>query len=154
MKFIQSSLLGLLLFIICLPAQAIITGELIMVRSDKTFSKAMQVLQESIKSQGYTQSRVHRVDMGLTKSGYPTDKYRVVFFGKAEQIKTLTKTHPELIPYLPLKIAIYAEAEETLLVTSDPAVFIDLYPDPRLRKVFKQWHEDLVSIMKKVQNSR
>ena len=154
MKCIQSKLLGLLLFIACMPVQAIITGELIMVRSDKTFSEAMEVLQDSIKSQGYTQSLVHRVDTGLTKSGYPTDKYRVVFFGKAEQIKTLIKTHPELIPYLPLKIAIYAEAEETLLVTSDPAIFIDLYPDPRLRKVFKQWHEDVISIMKKVQNSR
>jgi len=152
MKRIQNSLLGLLLFIIWLPAQAIISGELIMVRSDKTFTEAMGILQDAIKKQGYTLSRVHRVDSGLTLSGYPTDKYRIVFFGKTEQIKTLTKSHPELIPYLPLKIAIYAEAKETLLVTSDPAIFVDLYPDPQLRNVFKQWHEDLINIMKNVQN--
>ena len=154
MKRIQSLLLGLFLFFVCIPVQAIITGELIMVRSDKPFSEAMKVLEDAIISQGYTQSRVHRVDTGLTKSGYPTDKYRVVFFGKAEQIKTLTKTHPQLIPYLPLKIVVYAEAKETLLVTSDPAIFMDLYPDPHLRKVFKQWHEDLINIMKNVQSPK
>lgn len=149
---IQKLLLGILLFISCLPTQAIITGELIMVRSDKPFPEAMGILQVAIKKQGYTLSKVHKVDTGLTKSGYPTDKYRVVFFGKIEEINSLKKTHPELIPYLPLKIAIYAEADETLLVTSDPATFMDLYPDPRLRKVFKQWHNDLLSIMKYVQN--
>ena len=153
MKCVHSQLLALLLFVICMPAQAIITGELIMVRSDKDFSETMQILQDSIKQQGYIQSHIHQVDTGLTKSGYPTDKYRIVFFGKAEQIKALTKAHPVLIPYLPLKIAIYAEADETLLVTTDPATFIDLYPYPKLRKVFKQWHEDVVGIMKRVQNS-
>ena len=153
MKRMEKVLLGLLLLICCLPVQAIITGELIMVRSEKSFPEAMDLLQESIKKQGYTLSRVQRVDTGLAASGYQTDKYRIVFLGKTEQIKALTKSHPELIPYLPLKIAIFAEAEETLLVTSDPAVFIDLYPDPRLRKMFQQWHEDLISIMSKVQES-
>ena len=151
MKRIQPGLLGLLLIVICLPAQAIITGELIMVRSDQSFSKAMQTLQESIRQQGYTLSRVQRVDTGLASSGYQSDKYRIVFLGKTEQIKTLTETHPELIPYLPLKIAVFAEAEETILVTSDPAVFIDLYPDPRLRKVFQKWHDDLFNIMRNMQ---
>ena len=152
MKLIQNSLLGLLLFTFCLPVQAIITGELIMVRSDKAFPETMGILQSAIKKQGYTLSNVQRVDTGLTRSGYSTDKYRIVFFGKTEQIKGLTKSHPELIPYLPLKIAIYAEAEETLLVTVDPATFIDLYPDIRLRKLFRQWHNDIISIMKNVQN--
>jgi len=152
MKLIHNSLLVLLLFIFCLPAQAIVTGELIMVRSDKTFPETMKILQGAIKQQGYTVSNIQGVDTGLTKSGYSTDKYRIVFLGKTEQIKSLTESHPELIPYLPLKIAIYAEAEETLLVTVDPATFIDLYPDTRLRKLFKQWHNDIISIMKNVQN--
>lgn len=152
MKLIHNGLLSLLLFIICLPAQAIITGELIMVRSNKSFPKAMEILHDAIKKQGYTQSLVHRVDTGLSQSGYKTDKYRVVFMGKTEQMKALTKTYPALVPYLPLKIAVFAEGKETLLVTTDPAVFIDLYPDRRLRDTFKQWHEDLISIMKKVQN--
>ena len=151
MKRLPKALLGLLLLLLNAQAQAIITGELIMVRSDKTFPEAMLILQDAIHQQGYTLSRVQRVDIGLTMSGYQTDKYRIVFFGKPEEMHRLTKEHPELIPYLPLKIAIFAEAEETLLVTSDPAVFIDLYPDPRLHKTFRQWHDDIVNIMKNVQ---
>ena len=153
MRRVQASLLGLILLILCLPAQAIITGELIMIRSDKPFAQAMHALEVSIKKQGYTLSRVQRVDTGLALSGYSTDKYRIVFFGKTEQMKTLTKTHSELIPYLPLKIAIFAEADETLLVTSDPSAFTDLYPHSNLRDVFKQWHEDIISIMKNVLHS-
>ena len=152
MKRFQYSLFTLLLML-WLPAHAIITGELIMIRSDKQFPAAMQSLKDSIKQQGYTLSHIQQVDSGLALSGYFSDKYRIVFFGKTQQIKTLTKTHPELIPYLPLKIVIFAEAIETLLITSDPSTFIDLYPDPELRKMFKQWHEDIVNIMKNVQHS-
>ncbi|MDH5484238.1 MAG: DUF302 domain-containing protein [Gammaproteobacteria bacterium] len=152
MKRILTRLLAPLLLLGWLPAQAMITGELIMVRSDRAFPDAMRILQGAIKKQGYTLSNIQPVDEALAKSGYTTDNYRIVFFGKTEQMKLLTRTHPELIPYLPLKIAIYAEAGETLLVTSDPAVFMDLYPDRQLHKVFMQWHEDLISIMKNLQN--
>ena len=151
MKLMHKALLSLLLVLLYSPAQAIITGELIMVRSDKSFPEAMLILQDAIHQQGYKLSRVQRVDIGLTESGYQTDKYRIVFFGKTEEMHRLTEEHPELIPYLPLKIAIFAEAEETLLVTSDPATFMDLYPDLRLYKTFQQWHDDIVNIMKNVQ---
>jgi hypothetical protein len=56
-----------------------------------------------------------------------------------------------MLPYLPLKIVIFAEAGQTLLVTSDPAVFIDLFPDPGLRDMFRRWHQEVVAIMKSVQ---
>lgn len=148
----RNSLLGLVLLVICVPAQAIITGELIMLRTDKAFPEAMSSLQNAIKSQGYVLSRVQQVDTGLTMSGYKTDKYRIVFFGKKDEFAKLTEFYPELIPYLPLKIVIYAEAGETLLVTSDPQVFIDLYPDQRLKETFRKWHDDIMMIMKNVQD--
>ena len=150
MKQLQRICFSLLL-LLSLPAQGMLTGELIMIRSDKTFPEAMLLLQDAIKQQGYTLSRVQRVDIGLTQLGYKTDKYRIVFFGKTEEIHRLTREHPDLIPYLPLKIAIFAEAEETLLVTSDPATFMDLYPNPTLHKIFQQWHNDIINIMKTVQ---
>lgn len=94
---------------------------LLMVRTTQTFPEAMLKLQETINKQGYVVSRVQRIDIGLTTSGYKTDKYRVVFFGKPEQIKNLSDKYPHLIPYLPFKISIFAEGEETLLVTINPS---------------------------------
>lgn len=155
MKVLPNILKVLLLFALCMPAQAIITGELIMLRSEKPFAAAMEDLLGAInKQQGYSVAGIRSVDRGLKESGYTSDKYRVVFFEKKDEIASLIKRYPEMLPYLPLKIVIYAEADETLLVTSDPAVFIDLYPDPRLRDVFRRWHDEVVNIMLRVQDAQ
>lgn len=132
-------------------AHAVVSDELIMIRSALAFPEAMTALQNAITSQGYTISRVQRIDIGLTSSGYKTDKYRVVFFGKLNEIQKLRTDFPELIPYLPLKIAIFAEGEETILVISNPIAFTQLYPDTELKKVFRQWEQDIIAIFNTVQ---
>lgn len=132
-------------------AHGLVSDELIMIRSNLAFPETMTALQHAITAQGYTISRVQRIDIGLTSSGYKTDKYRVVFFGKIDEIYKLRDMYPELIPYLPLKIAIFAEGEETILVISNPIAFSQLYPDTELRNVFKQWEQDIVAIFNSVQ---
>ncbi len=131
---------------------AVIADELLMARSTEDFPETMLMLQNLIKQQGYTPSRVQRVDIGLTKSGYKTDKYRVVFFGKADEIKTISEKLPELIPYLPLKISIFAEAGQTILVTIDPMSFDQMYPNSSLTPVFKRWTKDIHAIFDRIQN--
>ena len=150
----MKKLLNLALLCICLwsgTSQGVVTDELIMVRSEQGFPETMSTLQAAIKKQGYTLSRVQRVDIGLTSSGYQTDKYRVVFFGKADEVHQLMSQHPELIPYLPLKIALFAEANETILVCSNPLVFSAMFDDPALDIIFSRWKKDLVQILKSVQ---
>ncbi|VAX13516.1 hypothetical protein MNBD_GAMMA24-2153 [hydrothermal vent metagenome] len=118
---------------------------LLMARTNQNFPEAMLKLQDSIRSHGYTVSRVQRVDIGLTHSGYVTDKYRVVFFGKAALIKRLSDDYPQLIPYLPFKIAIFAEGDETLLVAANPLQLTDkTYPE--LEPVMKKIEKDLLEI--------
>lgn len=129
-----------------LAAQAS-ASDLIMVRSTQAFPETMSTLQEIIKQQGYAVSRVQRVDIGLTKMGYKTDKYRVVFFGKHDEYQKITEAHPELIAYLPLKIAIFSEGTETLLVTFDPMKFSDMFDHKDLEKIFKRWSRDVSQIL-------
>ena len=124
-------------------------GNLIMSRSNQDFPETMLSLQESISQQGYTLSRVQRVDVGLTAMGYETDKYRVVFLGKTDEVHYLTDKYPTLIPYLPLKISIFAEGDQTLLVTIDPDYFHTLFPQQELKKYFHQWSSDLQAILDK-----
>ena len=126
--------------------------ELMMARSTEDFPETMLILQGLIKKQGYTPSRVQRVDIGLTKSGYKTDKYRVVFFGKADEIKKVSSQLPEIVPYLPLKISIFAEEGQTILVTIDPMSFDKMYPNSSLTPIFKQWKKDMQTIFNKIQN--
>ena len=120
-----------------------------MVRSASSFPETMSKLQETIKAYNYKVSRVQRVDIGLTAMGYKTDKYRVVFYGKAEENARLTKQYPFLIPYLPLKIAIFAEGEETLMVAANPMLLSNKHA-PKLDTVLKRWDKDLAKIIEKM----
>lgn len=129
-----------------------VADELMMARSTEDFPETMLLLQGLIKKLGYTPSRVQRVDIGLTKSGYKTDKYRVVFFGKADEIKKVSSQLPEIVPYLPLKISIFAEEGQTILVTLNPMSFDKMYPKSSLTPIFKQWKKDMQTIFNKVQN--
>lgn len=148
MRRLTLPLLLLLLVGLLRPALA---QDLFMVRSRLPFAEAMLMLQEAVRDHGYTLSRVQRVDIGLTNMGYKTDKYRVVFFGKPEQVRRLTREHPELIPYLPLKIAIFAEETDTLLISANPRRMAEFYGDEELSAVFDQWAQDVQAMLDRLQ---
>jgi len=128
--------------------------EMIMIRSMLPFPEAMLALQESIAAHGYTVSRVQRIDVGLTGMGYKTDKYRVVFAGKIDEIRQLTAKSPELTPYLPPKVSIFAEGEQTILVTINPRIYAEIAGDAIDPVIFDRWESDLRSIFYDVSIAR
>jgi uncharacterized protein (DUF302 family) len=135
----------LLLLALSAPVQAG-NDQLLMMRSLQGFPETMLALQQGIVAHGYTVSRVQRVDIGLTSSGFTTDKYRIVFFGKPEEVRRLSARYPQLIPYLPLMITLFAEGEETLLTTFDPELLTTLAPDEPFRQQAMQWRHDIIAI--------
>jgi len=134
----------LVALIAAFPAAA---EQLMMVRAERPYPEAMNLLQESIRQQGYAVTRVQRVDVGLGSRGFKTAEYRVVFFGKAAEMKDLPERHPDLLPYLPLKIVIFAEGETTLALTYNPMMLVAAYPDKGLRAQFQSWERDLREIL-------
>jgi uncharacterized protein (DUF302 family) len=139
-----------LLLLVCGVAGA---QDLYIVRTSMSFPEAMAFLQQTIKAQGYAVSRVQRVDIGLTKSGFKTDKYRIVFFGTLKDIQEITQKYPELIPYLPLKIANFAENDETLMVATSFEHLRPFYTSPALRANFDRWEADIRAILEQVRNA-
>lgn len=129
---------------------ALLAQDLFMVRSQLPFPEAMSVLQQSIGESGFKVSRVQRVDIGLTKSGYKTDKYRVVFFGDLDELLAVSDQHPDLIPYLPLKISIFAEKGETLLLASSFKHLRPFYSSPELQLRFDHWESAIREILERV----
>jgi uncharacterized protein (DUF302 family) len=115
--------------------------------SSSPFPEAMVSLQASIAQNGYTLSRIQRVDYGLNKRGYETDKYRVVFFGKPEEISELSRNYPELVPFLPLKITLIQKDEGVEMVAINPARLKRLYPEPELEPTFERWQRDIQKIL-------
>jgi uncharacterized protein (DUF302 family) len=150
MRFSRLLLMVLLLGQWPVPAAA---DGLLMVRTTLTFPEAMLALQESIRDHGYTVSRVQRVDIGLTGMGYKTDKYRIVFAGKYEEIREISDKVPELVAYLPPKISIFAEGEQTILVTAHPSLYAGIAGDRVDPVIFERWESDLMSIMHDVRTA-
>ena len=147
MKSVPKLLFTLLLLNLSSLLQA---EDLMMLRSKQPFPETMSELQAIIKQHGYVVSRVQRVDIGLTMMGYKTDKYRVVFFGKYNELQEITGKYPELTAYLPLKIAIFSENNQTVLVTLDPIQFGKMFPDKALQTHFSTWSKDVAAIFQDI----
>ena len=126
--------------------------DLLMIRVNQTFPEAMVTLQTEIKNHGYVVSRVQRVDIGLSKSGFKTDKYRVVFFGKTDELAYIVEHNPELIPYLPLKISIFAEESDTIMVTTSPRQLGTFFGEDT-RHYFDRWSVDINKIFDAIRQS-
>lgn len=139
--------------VLLMPA-LLMAEEMIMIRAKLPFPEAMLALQESIAAHGYTVSRVQRIDVGLTGMGYKTDKYRVVFAGKIDEIRELTALSPELTPYLPPKVSIFAEGDQTILVTINPKIYAEIAGDDVDPVIFDRWESDLRSIFYDVSAAR
>ncbi len=126
--------------------------ELMMARTKQSFPEAMLKLQETIIDMGYKISRIQRIDIGLTKSGYQTDKYRIVFFATAKDVAEISEKYPHLVPYIPWKIAIFAEQQDTLLVSADPMQFSNK-KYPGADKYLLKWKNDTHKIMQILRKS-
>ena len=149
MKTRMLALIAMALTFTCLSAPAAADG-LIMVRTDKSFPEAMTSLQSAISSRGYTITRLQQVNENLQRRDYKSDMYRVVYFGKYEEVKQVTAAHPELMAFLPLSITIFAEEDQSIMVASHPQTISKFYPDAALKPMFDRWENDIEAIMDEV----
>jgi uncharacterized protein (DUF302 family) len=132
------------------PAAA---ADLLMTRVNRLFPEAMTLLQSAISSRGYTITRLQQVNENLERRAFKSDMYRVVYFGKHEEVRRATARNPELIPFLPLNITIFAEEDQTILVASHPQMLREFFADPELKPLFEHWEKDMVEIMDEVREA-
>ncbi|MEA1890671.1 MAG: DUF302 domain-containing protein [Pseudomonadota bacterium] len=151
MRGYHRKLVSLLLITLLLPFSAF-ADDLIMRRIGMTFPETMNALQTAIVEEGFKVSRVQRVDIGLTSSGYNTAEYRIVFFMSEDVVHDIVKQHPELIAFLPLKITIFAEGSETILVSLNPLKLAEFFPDLKMDKTFAFWNDKVIRILDRVQS--
>ena len=150
MKSLAALALALLIVLIpafTLPATA---EQLLIIRAPQSYPEAMSTLQTAISARGYKITRVQNIDAGITKTGHIIDYYKVVFYGKPDEVARIAREHPELIPYLPLNIVIFAEDTNTVVATNRPDVLADFFPDPALKPMFMAWEKDLIEIFDEV----
>ena len=142
-----------LIFALSSFATVLQAGDMLMVRTQQTFPEAMLTLQTSVKEHGYAITRVQRIDIGLTGMGYQTDKYRVVFVGKPDEIHYLVDRYPSLAPYMPPQISVFAEGDDTLMVTANPQIYADMIDDEEDKLIFQRWENDVYSVFKDIRKA-
>ncbi len=140
-----------LALLLCMPAAA---DDLLMARANRMFPEAMTLLQSAISSRGYTVTRLQQVNENLQRREFQSDMYRVVYFGKLEEVRRATAKNPDLIPFLPLNITIFAEGDQSILVASHPQMLQEFFPDPELKALFERWEKDMVEIMDEVREEK
>ena len=140
-----------LALLLCMPAAA---DDLLMARANRMFPEAMTLLQSAISSRGYTVTRLQQVNENLQRREFESDMYRVVYFGKLEEVRRATARNPDLIPFLPLNITIFAEGDQSILVASHPQMLQEFFPDPELKALFERWEKDMVEIMDEVREEK
>ncbi|WP_456407029.1 DUF302 domain-containing protein [Thiolapillus sp.] len=139
MKMLASILLAWLL---ALPLHA--DQNLLMARSSAKAVDVMDILKDTLPEYGYTVAHTQRCDGGMAEFDYKSDFYRVVFFGKLQEVREILARHPEMSAYLPLKIAVIAEKDETVLAAMDPRALSPMYPDdPALQLKLSHWRHDI-----------
>jgi uncharacterized protein (DUF302 family) len=121
--------------------------ELLMVRAERPFTDAINQLEIAIQDRGYQIARIQRVDVGLASGGYKTAEYRLVFFGKPEEMRDIEERYPQLLPYLPLKIVIFAEGDSTLALSYNPAILETFFKIEALRPTVQRWEKDIREIL-------
>lgn len=150
MKTLKTLLLCVLL-ILALPVQA---ENMLMVRVHDDFEETMIQLKSTLNDYGYRIAHIQKCDGGLSGFGYKTDLYKSVFFGKFQEMRRLTREHPEIIPYVPLKIAVMKEKDTVLLVAMNPTTLEPLFPDPDLRIQFERWESDIRAIFEEMREKQ
>jgi len=107
----------------------------------------MEEVQSLLQEYGYAVAHTQRCDGGLTDFGYKTDFYRVIFFGKIDEVRAISEKQPELVPFVPLKILVFAESGETVIVSLDPHTLSRHFENPELQTQLSRWRSDIISIL-------
>lgn len=147
MKFIK-------LFLLLITTHTF-ANDIIMQKAQYDFSHTWLNLQKYTKEQGYTVGFKQRCDLGLKKMHYDSDKYRILFFGKYQEIKDITKRNPEITPHLPLSITSiesYDNKNITTLVSASPKAWLSLVKSKQDKETVNRWYLDILQIIKNTQN--
>jgi hypothetical protein len=123
--------LAVLLLALALVAPA--TAETtLLTRTAYPFERAMGILQQTLAEYGYQVAHVQRCDGGMADFGYKSDLYRVVFFGKIDDVRQLSARYPE--------------QQETVMVALNPLELANYFEGRELQVQFQRWHSDLRAI--------
>lgn len=148
----RSIVLSLLAWLMLSAGVAQANEKLLTARIMQEFDPVLERVQEVLVRHGFTVAHIQKCDGGLHDMGYETDNYRIVFFGRLNDVRELSKSHPELIPLFPFKLAVYAEGKDTILSVLNPSELAPmLHADEALQARMTAWEKDFRAVLTEMQ---
>ncbi len=126
--------------------------ELLIERVNAKFSYTWLALNKTIKAHNYKSAYLQRCDFALNERHYKSGKYRILFFGKYDEMKQLTDRYPEMTPFIPLKITVMEEGTHTLIIATPPITLLPLVKTNKDRMIIFRWNEDMKNILKQIKS--
>lgn len=136
----------LLALILLLSSPSVLAENLIMLRVNLSFDETMIAIKDKLEEYGYRIAHIQKCDTGLGDSGYKTDLYKSVFFGKLGEVRELSALYPQIIPFLPMKMAVIKEDDSVVLSILNPSTLSEFYSEPALHVQFQRWESDIRAI--------
>ncbi|QTR50237.1 hypothetical protein [Candidatus Thiothrix anitrata] len=128
------------------PIQA--QDKLLSVRTSQQFDVALEQVQQVLTRHGFQVAHIQKCDSGLEGMGYKTDDYKIVFFGRLEEVRALSKQYPDLVPLFPFKLAVYTDGDDTVLSVLNPEAVAPLMAtDPVLQQQLSTWGKDFRAVL-------
>lgn len=126
--------------------------QLLIERVNAKFSYSWLALDKTIKAHNYKAAYLQRCDFAMNERHYKSDKYRILFFGKYDEMKLMSKKYPEMTPFFPLKITVMEEGTHSLLIATPPITLLPLVKTNKDRMTIFRWNEDMQSILSQVKS--
>ena len=137
--------LGLISIFLLLATQAQ-AENMLTIRIDDSYNNVMISIKDKLSEYGYQIAHIQKCDGGLKDMGYVSDEYKLIFFGMLEEIRSLSKKFPQIIPYIPLKIAVIKEKDSVVIVALNPSTLSAYFKNKDLQIQFGRWENDLRAI--------
>jgi hypothetical protein len=126
--------------------------QLLIERVNAKFSYSWLALDKTIKAHNYKAAYLQRCDFAMNERHYKSDKYRILFFGKYDEMKSMSEKYPEMTPFFPLKITVMEEGTHSLLIATPPIALLPLVKTNKDRMTIFRWNEDMQSILSQVKS--
>ena len=123
---------------------------MIMLRVNNSYDHVMIALKDKLVEYSYKVAHIQKCDGGLHSMGYESDDYKVVFFGKLKEVRYLSEKYPQIIPFVPLKVAVIKEADSVVLVALNPSSLTPYFKEKELSTQFRRWENDIRAIFNEI----
>ena len=120
------------------------------VESDKTILEAVKAVEEALKGEKFGVQWSFNIKEKLHEKGVELDKEFIVLeVCNPHEAKRVLSENSLVGYFLPCKIVVYKEEEQTKIGMPRPSVFMDLIEDEKLKEIAKDIENRLITCLDK-----